>query len=834
MFALALGRGFNKMKRLILTIFFSVLFCGQVFAAGNIIDRGASSAEVTAQERDDIWLSPASIPHIMSAPGTVSKFQLDHNVELLNADRTILITDKPIQRLDANGTDRNVLLPTEATSTDLVFFIYNMSGELGEDLNVQDDASADLETIHFHHFGICTCDGTTWVVRCISCTEGIDTLNLRVKEENTSAIVIGQPCYISGATGAAFANAGLADCDDSSKIRVKGLASEDISQNTTGYLRVKGLLESINSTKGSSVNPLSQDWAAGDQLWVSATAGGLTNVRPVGRSIKAGTALTVEGNNSKILVDIHENPAHTGAAASEDITFQMGDSAGANKVIYQNFAGTEVGSIDSNGERDFMGNYALQLQNIPDLVSKGEGYWFDGTDDVITVADDADIDFGTADDFYIEMEVMPLDVTRTTDYLVNKEAGGIGYGLYINQDDLYIRLDDNTHDVSAIIGTAVFSNYVRVHVLVSFDRSGDATAYINGKSVGTVDISSVTSTISSAGNLHIGQDSAGGNEFNGEICKGRIGNLTKTAAEVKALSSGAPVPYKYLGASQAEQTGSDPCSADLTANWTKIDCTLVFDTDHYELVYSANTQYIYRTAVHTTGKRYRLSMDIKDGTASDVSGVLFVGPDHTLGAKLVSISITTTSSWQTHSVEYTAISSTDTVAFYSELSADNIEIKNIKLVQIGCVLQLEQDGIGHNQWQDNSGNELHGTVSGALPINLPVNHQEKYIDLTVTGNGSFTLPMGHKIKSIIVKETAGNALTGGLDVGLSTNGVEVVSGMAVAGSATVLCTLVEAGTIGATFTTADDTIYFSDGDDDGNWTSAELELRVQMERLTLN
>lgn len=338
------------MKRLLLISAIWIFLCGSVFAAGSIIDRFATDAETTAQTRDDVGITPSNIPSIMAAPGTVGKFQLDHNVETLNADRTVLITDTPIQRLDANGTDRNVLMPPEASnSTDLVFFIYNMSGELGEDLNVQDDASADLATIHFHHFGICTCDGTTWVVRCISCTESTDTLNLRVKEENISAIVTGQACYISGATGVAFPTVGLADSDDSSKIRVAGLAAEDISQNTTGYLRIKGLLEDANSTKGSPVNPLSQDWTAGDQLWGSTTEGGLSNVRLAGRSIKIGTALTVEGPSSKILVNIHENQVHTGAAASEDITFQMGDSAGANKVSYTDFAGTEVGCRDSYG-----------------------------------------------------------------------------------------------------------------------------------------------------------------------------------------------------------------------------------------------------------------------------------------------------------------------------------------------------------------------------------------------------------------------------------------------------------------------------------------------------
>jgi hypothetical protein len=142
-------------------------------------------------------------------------------------------------------------------------------------------------------------------------------------------------------------------------------------------------------------------------------------------------------------------------------------------------------------------------------------------------------------------------------------------------------------------------------------------------------------------------------------------------------------------------------------------------------------------------------------------------------------------------------------------------------------------GITPTQWLDNSGNSLHGTVSGAIATNLPVDHRAKYIDLAVTGNTSFTLPQGYKITSIIVHNTTANALTGGLDCGLTTNGVEIVSGEAIGANAEVVCTLVQSGTIGGTFTTADDTIYFSDGDDDANWNSASLEITVSMERISL-
>jgi len=98
-----------------------------------------------------------------SAPGTISVFELDHNTETLNAARTILITDKPIQYFDCNGTDRNVTLPAEASnSTDIVFTFVNTSDGAGEDLVVKNDAGTTIQTIGPVQAGSYSCNGTDW------------------------------------------------------------------------------------------------------------------------------------------------------------------------------------------------------------------------------------------------------------------------------------------------------------------------------------------------------------------------------------------------------------------------------------------------------------------------------------------------------------------------------------------------------------------------------------------------------------------------------------------------------------------------------------------------
>ena len=53
-------------------------------------------------------------------------------------------------------------------------------------------------------------------------------------------------------------------------------------------------------------------------------------------------------------------------------------------------------------------------------------------DDYIGVADNDIIDFGATDNFFLSAIIKPFDLTRTTDYIINKEVGGVGYGFYLN------------------------------------------------------------------------------------------------------------------------------------------------------------------------------------------------------------------------------------------------------------------------------------------------------------------------------------------------------------------------------------------------------------------
>jgi len=137
----------------------------------------------------------------------------------------------------------------------------------------------------------------------------------------------------------------------------------------------------------------------------------------------------------------------------------------------------------------------------------------------------------------------------------------------------------------------------------------------------------------------------------------------------------------------------DDCAADNTGDHDVNDCTLAFDTDHYEIDYVKNTQHVGFDKVNTItapeGNAYKLSVDVKDGTLAGVT--FWFDLFTTWGA--TGYTSTTTAGWVTHTVYLNAGADYDT--FFMRVSmtgAGNIEIKNIKLEPITLTEWTEGTG----------------------------------------------------------------------------------------------------------------------------------------------
>ncbi len=122
----------------------------------------------------------------------------------------------------------------------------------------------------------------------------------------------------------------------------------------------------------------------------------------------------------------------------------------------------------------------------------------------------------------------------------------------------------------------------------------------------------------------------------------------------------------------------DDCANDDTGDYTVIDCTLGFDTDHYEVVYVASTQHTIHNTALTVGIYAKMTADVKDGTIAGVSGALKLGGND--GSMLSQTTFTTTGTWQTitHYSSKTTSSRKYLGIASSMIGAGNFEIRNIK------------------------------------------------------------------------------------------------------------------------------------------------------------
>ena len=390
--------------------------------------------------------------------------------------------------------------------------------------------------------------------------------------------------------------------------------------------------------------------------------------------------------------DLFWNGTEVGAATSGNIA----DGDTTNEMAVWNETAGEYQATNYNGlnfdpaTKSLYENSkkVINHQEINNTVADGKGMWFDGTNDVITASDDADIDFGTGD-FSIALRFKTGNVSGT-EYLLNKEAGGIGYGIYKTDDDIYIRFDDNTADASAIILTAQIVADTWYSLIITFDRSGNATAYLDGASGGTVDISGTSLTLDNAGDLTIGSTTAGASFFDGDIQGVEVFSNSLTATVVKALSEGGATPYKYTGASNA--------------------IVATYDT--------SATQDLAITL--TAGKQYRWDV----GTADS----LMIGLVKATG-------------------DTTFLYSSGTVRANGGGAGD---LTGSNLLHVGEVLSLDPAGMSTATWYDQSGNSINGTVSGAVVNAAPVSSNFKDIinvygtgltGLTITGGESTLFPL---------------------------------------------------------------------------------------------
>ena len=197
------------------------------------------------------------------------------------------------------------------------------------------------------------------------------------------------------------------------------------------------------------------------------------------------------------------------------------------------------------------------------------------------------------------------------------------------------------------------------------------------------------------------------------------------------------------------------------------------------------------------------------------SGTLVVGKEYIIDTYVAGDDFTNVGGTNVTGTVFTATGTTPTTWTNSS-----------SLRRQGCVLDLNPSGVGHAQWQDNSGNGLHGTVSGALPTALPSDHVERYYKSAMTGDTTLTsvVPAGYCLEYIVFQETAGNTAT--LDLGTSAGGNQVFINQAITASS---ITTVSINTVFSL--SAATTLYLNDDDAGSSWNSGSVNATLVMRRV---
>tara|TARA_R100001082_G_scaffold62613_2_gene35094 strand:+ start:20646 stop:21023 length:378 start_codon:yes stop_codon:yes gene_type:complete len=85
-----------------------------------------------------------------------------YNVEAIASGKTLTTSDAKYQKLDPAGGGRTVVLPAEADSKGLEFYIMN-DADASEAITVNNDAAGTIVTIPQNEAALVVCNGTTWI-----------------------------------------------------------------------------------------------------------------------------------------------------------------------------------------------------------------------------------------------------------------------------------------------------------------------------------------------------------------------------------------------------------------------------------------------------------------------------------------------------------------------------------------------------------------------------------------------------------------------------------------------------------------------------------------------
>jgi hypothetical protein len=454
-----------------------------------------------------------------------------------------------------------------------------------------------------------------------------------------------------------------------------------------------------------------------------------TGIRNIGIGTEAGTIVTTGADN----IAIGTSANLTSSSASNQTVIGISATAqGDNSVTLGNASVTDVYmSQDSQAY--------VHSQNVPNHVANTMSspyYRFDGVDDKIASTETFQTTFRNSFSIsaLVRFEDGQPSAKQTIFGLYDGTSGveSVQLLLLTNGTLRFIfTIDSNS---ATFTSSAVFGDGDTGwnHIVAVADESSDTIGiYLNGNSLGTTSTSShVWTDYTSSQPPWIGARNLNGgwNEgMQGSIQNVKVWNKYLTATEVKEMYSGASVPFKYKGANQTnlissafqDTSGNEAFSGASSSGFTSTNSSgngYVESVDEIALV---------------AGKSYVLNYNaaITSGTYPNVIILQSSGGAHATVGSVVYTTVAGANSF----VFTSTVTTNCVIRFYNEGSTNaGVVISGLTITKAGAVAEYDGSTAGALKWGDKSGNDLHGTVSGATLENTPYDSGTEYEEGTWT------------------------------------------------------------------------------------------------------
>ena len=524
----------------------------------------------------------------------------------------------------------------------------------------------------------------------------------------------------------------------------------DVSNNTLFNINGAGQIGIAHSAPATTMHVVTTDG-----ITVSDTATDNTN------------PTTADGTTDKhltILRSAIRSHAPTNANANLTIGMKGGNTTGGNLKFQTGNTETDRIVIDREGTSDFQNNYIVNEQGRQNHVANtmSSPYYRFAGDDYIDTGQAFQTTLRNA--FSISMMFCLDDAGGSTTYQClmgarnSSEEDWIQIDIYQNTIRFVYVSDNDTVISTSASGLIPTGRTGWQHLVCTADGTNMIT-YLNGVNVKSTSMTSVTmSDYTSSDEIFIGgRDNNGSLQLpilNGDIQRFAVHNHALTATEVKELYSGASVPFKYKGANQTNLVTNGGFDSN-TNDWDAQNGTLSSESGGQSgnclkvLQTTGSSAYASQDITTVIGKRYRFSFYVKQGNNANGAHAR-VGTSQFGNEVSGDLSLTVTGSFVQHSIEFTATTTTSYIQVASGFTASTYQLfDTITCVPIGAVAEYDGSGVDSDRWMDKSGNDLHGTVSGATVENAPsgddglVYEEGEYTPaLSCSSSGTFGLSSG--------------------------------------------------------------------------------------------